>query len=148
MTFLWLATPYQILIFSNLILHNILVSKSNSSAYNKFARHKQVLMWRVKLMVLWTLNRQAKIFLRNSSDFKLFIFLRIRCAKLKICEWICVNIRRITWHKFPKASPRTYIFQRGFLVGLYSVPLIIERLNFKMWRLGKELVNESGVGTY
>ena len=49
MTFLRLATPYQILIFSILILHNILVSKSNSSAYDKFARHEQVLAWRVNL---------------------------------------------------------------------------------------------------
>ena len=86
MTFLWLATPYQILIFSNLILHNfILVSKSNSSVYNKFTRHEQVLAWRNELIVLWTLNRQVKIFLRNSSDFKLFVFLRIRYVRLKIC---------------------------------------------------------------
>ena len=33
-----------------------------------------------------------------------------------------------------------YIFQRGFLVGLYFVLLIFERLNFQMWRLRKELV--------
>ena len=51
-------------------------------------------------------------------------------------------------HKIPKASQRTYIFQREFLVGLYSVPLTIERLNFQMRRLGKELVNELGVKTY
>ena len=51
-------------------------------------------------------------------------------------------------YKIPKASQKNYIFQRGFLVGLYSVPLIIERLNFQMWKLGKVLVNELGVGTY
>ena len=51
MTFLWLATHNHILIFSNLTLHNfILVSKSNSSVYNKFTRHEQVLTWRVNLL--------------------------------------------------------------------------------------------------
>ena len=39
----------------------------------------------------------------------------------------------------------TYIFQRRFLVGLYSVPFMFEFSNVK---LGKELVNELGVGTY
>ena len=38
-----------------------------------------------------------------------------------------------------KVSPRTYIFPKGFLVGLYSVSLIFERLNFQMWILRKEL---------
>ena len=33
----------------------------------------------------------------------------------------------------------TYVFQRGFLGGLYSAPLIFERLNFHMWILRKEL---------
>ena len=108
----WL-TPSQILIFSNLIMHNfILVSK------------------------------------RNSSVFKLFIFIGIRYARLKICEWTCVNIRYITLRKIPKAIPRTYIFQSGFLVGLYSLPLIFKHLNFQMRRLRRELVNELGVGTY
>ena len=61
MTFLWPATPSRVLIFSNLILHNvILVSK------------------------------------KNSSVFKLFVFLQIRCAKLKIRQWICVSIRHTT----------------------------------------------------
>ena len=93
MTFLWLATPSQILIFSNLILHNFkLISKY------------------------------------VSSYFKVFIFLQMWCAKSKMCEWICV-----------KASPRTYISQRTFLVGLYFVSHIFERLNFRMWRLRKEL---------
>ena len=93
MTFLWLATPSQILIFSNLILHNFkLISKY------------------------------------VSSYFKVFIFLQMWCAKLKMCKWICV-----------KASPRTYVSQRTFLVGLYFVPHIFERLNFQMWRLKKEL---------
>ena len=47
----WLATSYQILIFSNLILQNfILVSKSNSPVYNKFTRHEQVLTRRVNLL--------------------------------------------------------------------------------------------------
>ena len=52
---------------------------------------------------------------------------------------------KVTSCKIPKANPRTYIFQRGFLVGLYSVQFIFERLNFQMWRLKKELVNELGV---
>ena len=58
-----------------------------------------------------------------------------------ICIWICVSISYIMLRKIPKVSPRTYIFQWGFLVGLYSVPLIIERLILK---LRKELVNELG----
>ena len=55
------------------------------------------------------------------------------------------QIYKVTSYKIPKASPRTYIFQRLFSVGLYSVPLIFERLNFQMLRLRKELVNELGV---
>ena len=42
------------------------------------------------------------------------------------------QVHKVTSCKIPKASPRTYIFQRGFLVGLYSVPPIFERLNFQM----------------
>ena len=42
------------------------------------------------------------------------------------------QIHKVTSRKIAKASPRTYIFQRGFLVGIYSVPLIFERLNFQM----------------
>ena len=52
-------------------------------------------------------------------------------------EIVQMNLRKYQIHKvmrckIPKASRRTYIFQRGLLVGLYSVPLIFERLNFEM----------------
>ena len=102
--FLWLATPSQILIFSNFILHNfILVSKSVFSFFN-------------------SLNsmRQVEIVQMNLHQYQIH---KVTC-------------------KIPKASPSTYIFQRGFLVRLYSVPLIFQRFNFQMWRLRKELVNE------
>ena len=49
------------------------------------------------------------------------------------------QIHKVTQCKIPKANRRTYIFQRRFLVDLYSVPLIFERVNFQMWRLRKEL---------
>ena len=49
------------------------------------------------------------------------------------------QVPKATRYKISKVSPRTYIFQREFLVGLYSVPLIFERLNFQMWILRKEL---------
>ena len=49
------------------------------------------------------------------------------------------QVPKATRCKISKVSPRTYIFQREFLVGLYSVPLIFERLNFQMWILRKEL---------
>ena len=39
---------------------------------------------------------------------------------------------KVTPCKIPKASPRTYVFQRGFLSGLCSVPLIFKRLHFQM----------------
>ena len=39
---------------------------------------------------------------------------------------------KVTWCKIPKASPRTLIFLRGFLVGLYSVPLVFKRLTFQI----------------
>ena len=55
------------------------------------------------------------------------------------------QIHKVTSCKILKASPRTYIFQRGFLVGLYSVPLMFKRLNFQMWKSIKELVNELAV---
>ena len=42
------------------------------------------------------------------------------------------QVPKATRYKISKVSPRTYIFQREFLVGLYSVPLIFERLNFQM----------------
>ena len=42
------------------------------------------------------------------------------------------QVPKATRCKISKVSPRTYIFQREFLVGLYSVPLIFERLNFQM----------------
>ena len=42
------------------------------------------------------------------------------------------QIHKVTLCKIPKASPRAYIFQRRFLVGLYFVLLIFERLNFQM----------------
>ena len=51
-------------------------------------------------------------------------------------EIVQMNLRQYQIHKgtckIPKASPRTYIFQRGFLVGLYYVPLIFKRLSFQM----------------
>ena len=36
--------------------------------------------------------------------FMVFIFLGIQCAKLKMCEWICVNVRYLKWRsvKFRK----------------------------------------------
>ena len=108
MTFLRLATPSQILIFSNFILHNfILVSKSVFSFFN-------------------SLNsmRQVEIVQMNLHQHQ---------------------IHKVTSCKIPKTSPWTYIFQRGFLVGLYFMPLVFKRLNFQMCRLRKELVNELGV---
>ena len=61
-------------------------------------------------------------------------------------ENVQMNLRQYQIYKItckiPKANSRTYIFQRGSLVGLYSVLLIFERLNFQMRRLRKELVNE------
>ena len=47
------------------------------------------------------------------------------------------QVLKATYCKISKVSPRT--FQRVFLVGLYSVPLIFERLNFQMRVLRKEL---------
>ena len=73
------------------------------------------------------------------SFFKVLIFLRSQGAKLKMCEWIYFNIRYLKRRKISKVSPRTYIFQRQFLVSLYSVPLIFHRLIFQMWILGKKL---------
>ena len=81
---------------SKFVSNNLLVSKSNSSVCNKFITSWTSVDVTCTLIVLWTLNRQAKIFLGNSSVFLLFVFLRIRCVKLKICEWICTNIRHIT----------------------------------------------------
>ena len=40
------------------------------------------------------------------------------------------QIHKVISCKIPKASLSTYIFQRGFLMRLYSVPLIFERLDF------------------
>ena len=115
MSFFWLATHSQILIFSNIILHNFIV---------------------VSKVV--------------SSFFKVFIFLRIRCVKLEMCEWICVNIRYIKWRsvKFRKLAQRLVglIVVKGIFSGLYSVQLIFERLNFQMWRLRKGLGKR--VGSY
>ena len=48
--------------------------------------------------------------------FKIFIFPWIRCAKLKLWKWICSNIGYIKQCRVKfKASPSTYIFQRGLL---------------------------------
>ena len=106
MAFSCLATPSQILIFSNLILHNfILISKS------------------------------VLPFLR---------YLSLSLNSMRQVEHVPMNLRqyqihKVTQCKIPKANRRTYIFQRRFLVDLYSVPLIFERVNFQMWRLRKEL---------
>ena len=111
MTFLRLATPSQILIFSNFILHNFtLVSKSVFLFYGIYLSPN--------------LMRQVEIVQMNLRQYQ---------------------IHKVTSCKIPKASPWTSFFQRGFLVGLYSVPLIFKRLNFQMCRLRKELVNELGV---
>ena len=107
MTFLRLATPCQILIFLNLILHSfILVSKS--------------------------------VFLRYLS----FSELDVEIVRINLWQY---QIHKVMSCKIRKTSPRTYIFQRGFLVGLHSVPLVLEHLNFQMWRLRKELVYQLGV---
>ena len=148
MTFSWLATLYQMLIYSNLILHNIiLVSKNNYSVYNNFTRHEQVLTWRDKLIILWTLNRQTKLFLRNSPIFKLFAFLQIRQV-----ENMRMNLRQYQTHNVVQNSesqPKGLHFSKGIFSGrLYSVPFIIERLSFQMRRLEKEWFKQLGVGTY
>ena len=71
----------------------------------------------------------------NFSVSKLFIFVRIR--------WVLnlhPTLRQYQIHnvvQVPKANRRTYIFQRRFLVGLYSEPLIIERLIFNCEDLEK-----------
>ena len=83
-----------------------------------------------------------------------FLFLRyLSFSEFDAPSWNCANEFVPIWdtlcialYKIPKASPRTFIFQRGFLVGLYSVAYImLKRLNFQMWRMRKELVNELGV---
>ena len=97
MTFLRLATPSKILIFSNLILHNfILVSKS---------------VFFKDIYLSLNSKHQVEIVQMNLRQYQ---------------------IHKVTSRKIAKASPRTYIFQRGFLVSIYSVPLIFERLNFQM----------------
>ena len=42
------------------------------------------------------------------------------------------QIYKVTSCKILKTSPRNYIFQSGFLVGLYSVLFIFERLYLQM----------------
>ena len=59
-------------------------------------------------------------------------------------EIVQMNLQQYQIHKkisskILKASPTACIFQRGFLVGLYSLPLIFERLNFQMSILRKKL---------
>ena len=112
-----------------------------------FTRHEQVLTWRDKLIILWTLNRQTKLFLRNSPVFKLFAFLQIRQV-----ENMRMNLRQYQTHNVVQNSesqPKGLLFSKGiFSGGLYSVPFIIERLSFQMRRLEKEWVKQLGVGTY
>ena len=38
---------------------------------------------------------QFHIGFKKRFFFKVFIFLRIQCAKLKMCKWICVNTRHL-----------------------------------------------------
>ena len=49
------------------------------------------------------------------------------------------QVHKVTSCKIPKASPRTYIFQRGFLVGLHSVPLLFKRLIFSSLKIEKRI---------
>ena len=49
------------------------------------------------------------------------------------------QVHKVTSCKISKASPRTYIFQRGFLVGLYSVPLLFKRLIFSSLNIEKRI---------
>ena len=49
------------------------------------------------------------------------------------------QILKATLCKISKVRRRAYIFQWLFLVGLYSVPLLFERLNFQIRILRKEL---------
>ena len=104
--FLILATLSQILIFSNLILHNfILVSKS-------------VFFFFEGIYLSPNLMRHIENMRMNLRQYQIL--------KATLC-------------KMSKVSPRTYIFQRGFLVDLYSVLLIFDRLNIQMWISRKEL---------
>ena len=50
--------------------------------------------------------------------------LQAEIVQMHFCQF---QTHKVTSCKIPKASGRTYIFQRGFLVGLYSVPLMFER---------------------
>ena len=42
------------------------------------------------------------------------------------------QIHKVTQCNIPKDSPRTYIFQRRILVGLYYMGFAFKRLNFLM----------------
>ena len=57
-------------------------------------------------------------------------------VQMNLCQF---QIHKVTSCKIPKVSPRTYIFQGGFLVGLYSVPLMFERLNFSNVEIEKRI---------
>ena len=145
-----------------------------------------------EILIFWNLKLHSSTLVSKSASslFKVFMFLRTRCAKLKMCEliiqgfpycgviWespyqpkICspstcknspqwttttttphpftrkVNFRplnKVTQCKIPKASPRNYIFQRGFLVGLYSIrcAAFIRAFEFLNLKIEKELASK------
>ena len=102
----WFA-PSQILIFSNLILHNfILISKSNSSVS------------------------------------KLFIFIRIRCV-LNLHP----NLRQYQIHNVAqtsKSQPKDLYFSKKIFSGFMFCVAYDRMVDFQVWRLREELVNELG----
>ena len=54
---------------------------------------------------------------------------QVEIAEMNLRQY---QIHTLTSCKIPKTSLRTYVFQRGYLVDLYSVPLIFEHLNVQM----------------
>ena len=104
--------------------------------------------WQQHLIVWRKFMQKFIMHYMDIVPINIFLFKFINRNTSKWCE-LCSELTLKTLErafllscKIPKTSPRTYIFQRGFLVGLYSVPFMFERSNFRMWRLRKELIDE------